>query len=84
MKLIIIIAIITFILLQVGTVVGFEKKKVVLFFRPRTDFTDTQRNRTIIVLYLFRLDAGLLAISQYSEVPATGHLDTGFSWFPCI
>ena len=31
----------------------------------------------------FTLYAGLLAISQYSEGPATGHLDTGFSWFPC-
>ena len=31
----------------------------------------------------FTLDAGLLARSQYSEGPATGHLDTGFSWFPC-
>ena len=30
----------------------------------------------------FTLDAGLLARSQYSEGPATGHLDTGFSWFP--
>ena len=29
------------------------------------------------------LDAGLLARGQYSEGPATGHLDTGFSWFPC-
>ena len=29
----------------------------------------------------FNLDAGLLARSQYSEGPATGHLDTGFSWF---
>jgi hypothetical protein len=27
-----------------------------------------------------RTDAGLLARSQYSEGPATGHLDTGFSW----
>jgi hypothetical protein len=27
--------------------------------------------------------AGLLARSQYSECPATGNLDTGFSWFPC-
>ena len=27
--------------------------------------------------------AGLLARSQYSEGPATGHLDTSFSWFPC-
>jgi len=29
-------------------------------------------------------DARLLARSQYSEGPATGHLDTGFSWFPCV
>jgi len=29
------------------------------------------------------LDVGLLARSQYSEGPVTGHLDTGFSWFPC-
>ena len=30
------------------------------------------------------LDDGLLARSQYPEGPATGHLDTGFSWFPCV
>jgi len=37
-----------------------------------------------LFIYFFKtLDAGLLAISQYSEGPATGHLDTGFSWFPC-
>ena len=29
-------------------------------------------------------DAGLLARSQHPEGPATGHLDTGFSWFPCV
>ena len=33
---------------------------------------------------VFTLDAGLLARSQYPEGPATGHLDTGFSWFPCV
>ena len=33
---------------------------------------------------VFTLDAGLLARSQYSEGPASGHLDTGFSWFPCV
>ena len=33
---------------------------------------------------VFTLDAVLLARSQYSEGPATGHLDTGFSWFPCV
>jgi len=30
------------------------------------------------------LDAGLLARSQYPEVPPTGHLDTAFSWFSCV
>ena len=30
------------------------------------------------------LDAGLRATSQYSEGPTTGHLNTGFSWFPCV
>ena len=34
--------------------------------------------------FFFTLDAGLLARSQYSEGPANGHLDTGFSWFPCV
>ena len=37
-----------------------------------------------ICIAVFTLDAGLLARSQYSEGPATGHLDTGFSWFPCV
>jgi len=36
-----------------------------------------------VCIAVFTLDAGLLARSQYSEVPAIGHLDTGFSWFPC-
>jgi len=36
-----------------------------------------------IIIYFFTLDAGLLTKSQYSEGPATGYLDTGFSWFPC-
>ena len=30
------------------------------------------------------LTSRLLARSQYPEGPATGHLDTGFSWFPCV
>ena len=37
-----------------------------------------------VCIAVFYLDAGLLARSQYSEGPATGHLDTGFSWFPCV
>jgi len=37
-----------------------------------------------VVAGLFTLDAGLLARSQYSESPATDHLGTGFSLFPCV
>ena len=36
-----------------------------------------------VCIAVLTLDAGLLARSQYPEGPATGHLDTGFSWFPC-
>ena len=37
-----------------------------------------------VCIAAFTLDAGLLARGQYSEGPATGHLDAGFSWFPCV
>jgi len=37
-----------------------------------------------VCIAVFTLDAGLLARSQYSEGPANGHLDTGFSRFPCV
>ena len=37
-----------------------------------------------LCIAVFTVDAGLLALSQYSEGPATGHLDTGFSWFPGV
>ena len=37
-----------------------------------------------VCIDILTLDAGLLPRSQYPEVPATGHLDTGFSWFPCV
>ena len=37
-----------------------------------------------VCIAVFTLDAGLLARSQYSEGPATGHLDTGFTWFPFV
>ena len=36
------------------------------------------------VFFFSTLDAGLPARSQYSEGPATGHVDTGFSWFLCV
>jgi len=43
----------------------------------------------VYLLYYVRiavltLDAGLLVRSQYPEGPATGHLNTGFLWFPCV
>ena len=37
-----------------------------------------------IAVFFCTLDAGLLARSQYSEGRGTGHLDTGFSRFPCV
>jgi len=36
------------------------------------------------IVVFFTLHVGLVARSQYSEGPATGHLDTGFSWFSCV
>jgi len=37
-----------------------------------------------VCIAFLTLDAGLLARSQYPEGPATGLLDTCFSWFPCV
>jgi len=37
-----------------------------------------------VCIVFLTLDVGMLARSQYPEGPATGHLDTGFSWFPCV
>ena len=37
-----------------------------------------------VCIAVFTLGAGLLTEIQYLEGPATGHLDTGFSWFPCV
>jgi len=38
----------------------------------------------LCIAVLHTLVAGLLARSQYAEGSATGHLDTGSSWFPCV
>ena len=40
--------------------------------------------RHLICVADFTVDAELLARGQYSEGPASGHLDTLFSWFPCV
>jgi len=38
----------------------------------------------VCIAVLHTLVAGLPARSQYPEGPATGHLSTGFSGFPCL
>ena len=38
----------------------------------------------LVCIAAFTLDAGLLSRSQYSQGPATGYLDAGFSWFPSV
>ena len=52
---------------------GIEKSEKLIYHPP-----------CYMCITVFTLCAGLLARSQYSEGPATGHLDTGFSWFPCV
>ena len=37
-----------------------------------------------VFIAVFTPDARLLAISQYSEVPVTGHLNKGFSFFSSV
>jgi len=39
---------------------------------------------TVCTALLHTLVAGLLARSRYPAGRVTGHLGTGFSWFPCV
>ena len=39
---------------------------------------------SVCVYCCFTLDARLMARSQCLEGLATGHLNTGFCWFPCV
>jgi hypothetical protein len=38
----------------------------------------------VCIAVLHTVVTGLLNRSQYLEGPATGHLGTGCSWFPCV
>jgi hypothetical protein len=44
--------------------------------------TNLTVSRLPVSILQFRM--AIIARSQYPEGPATGHLDTGFSWFPCV
>ena len=35
-------------------------------------------------VFTWKMDSINKAKGQYPEGPATGHLGTGFSWFPCV
>ena len=62
---------------------NFENERRALFVIPPTDLLPYRLVYCVVLCghcwFFFTLDAGLLARSQYSEGPATGHLDTGFS-----
>jgi len=60
----------------------FSTKFVGNIFRSKKNSAGYFRN--LYIGLRSYLDAGLLVISQYLDGPATGHLDTGFSWFPCV
>jgi hypothetical protein len=66
--------------LRICTIYCFSTTMVA---RTRPIVTSYVQCNVRLVYRFFTLDAGLLARSQYSEGPATGHLDTGFSRFPC-
>ena len=52
------------------------------------EYSDESSDYVYLLYYVciavLTLEAGMLARSQYPESPTTGHLDTGFSWFPCV
>ena len=64
--------------------IGVKLLVEVLPERERLKMKDLHNVPHILYFIICTLDAGLLARSQYSEGPATGHLDTGFSWFRCV
>jgi hypothetical protein len=43
-----------------------------------------RQNGVSLARWTAALFAGLLVRSQYPEGPATGHIGTGFAWFPCV
>ena len=61
------------------------KLDITVFFFSKIISTSPHKHPLhYMCIAVFTLYAGLLAISQYSEGPATSHLDIGFSWFPCV
>ena len=67
------------------TVHNLKKNKLIILKRKQDHGALWRSHGTCsYICCFFTLDAWLLAISQYSEGPATGHLDTGFPWFPCV
>jgi len=67
-------------LLSYSVVLSEFTADIILLKKSYEVIWEEQRHVCIAV---FTLDAELLSRSQYPEGPATGHLDTSFSWFPC-
>ena len=69
--------------LDMCTILSDESNAFLLTVQYLLNYIVCLSSRPLITLSNIHGDAGLLARSQYSEGPATGHFDTGFSWFPC-
>jgi len=56
-----------------------NKSVVISTIASDTPLLSSRVDERYVCVAVVTLDTGLLARSQYSEGPATGHLDTGFS-----